>query len=180
MNKKDLLSCAAGVMICVLIITAGCKKNSEVEEVVVPPSGVLLASEGCKEFQTGGSNPAAGVSVAQTSDCIDYRYDGKGTLTLTHINAAFNCCPGEITAEITFNGNVITIKEAESEQACRCDCLFDLDYELINLPPGTYWLQVIEPYVQESDQELAFTLRLSSATSGSHCVERNYYPWVLL
>lgn len=180
MNKKDFLSFTVFFMICVLIITAGCKKNSEVEEVVVPPGGVLLASEGCKEFQTGGSNSMAGVSVSQTNDCIDYRYDGKGTLTLTHINAAFNCCPGEITAEITFNGNVITIREAESEQACRCDCLFDLDYELINLSPGTYWLQVTEPYVQEGDQPLAFTLRLYSATSGSYSVERNYYPWLQL
>jgi hypothetical protein len=98
---------------------------------------------------------------------------------LKHINAGFNCCPGDITAEIEFKGNLIIITESEQEQGCHCLCLFDLDYEVTNLSPGRYTIRVAEPYVEENDQVLEFTLELFSATSGNYCLERNNYPWII-
>ena len=78
---------------------------------------------------------------------------------------------------IDFNNNVITITEREEMQDCRCLCLVDLDYEVINLVPGVYIIHIIEPYVESGDQVFELTLELLSATSGTYCLQRNYYPW---
>jgi hypothetical protein len=157
-----------------MVGTGGCKKS---EEIQVDPTGALLQYDGCKEFQ--GNNNMSQALVSNTSDCLQYQYDGQNTLTLKHINAGFNCCPGDITAEIEFNGNLITITEGEQEQGCRCLCLFDLDYKVINLSPGRYTIRITEPYIDENDQVLECPLELFSATSGSYCLERNDYPWII-
>ena len=60
---------------------------------------------------------------------------------------------------------------------CDCLCLFDLDYEITNLPPGVYTIRVNEPYLWEGAEVLEFTVDLSAVPSGSHCVYRDHYPW---
>jgi hypothetical protein len=154
---------------------SGCKKNSDVQ---TPPLGILLSYDGCKEFQGNSDSPLAVVLVPPTNDCIDYNYDGSSTLILNHINAGFNCYPGEITADIVFNGNIITITEKERDSAADCICLYDLEYNLENLPPGLYTIRVIGLYVEMDDEPLECSVELFSATTGRFCVERNYYPWV--
>jgi hypothetical protein len=110
---------------------------------------------------------------------MEYTYDGESTLLLKHINAGFNCCPDEIIANITIEGNLITIEEDESLESggCDCICLFDLDLEITNLQPGEYTIKVIELYVFPDDEPLEFTVDLSSSPSGIYCVERTIYPW---
>jgi hypothetical protein len=166
-----------GVIICLgLMITAGgCKKNSDAQLV---PTGILLQYNGCKQFLDNASGQFDGFAPGQQDDCIEYQYSETGALTLRHINGGFSCDPGEITADIVFNGNQITITEKESQFSADCLCLFDLDYKLVNLPPGEYTLQIIELYVDPGDQTLELTLQLFSTTSGSHCVQRTYYPWI--
>jgi hypothetical protein len=173
MNKLRKLS-ISGVMICLglMVNTVGCKKSSE-----VTPSSTLLQSNGCKQFLANTSGELDEFAPGQHEDCLEYQYNGTDTLVVRHINAGFNCEPGEITADIEFNGNVITITERESQQAADCLCLFDLDYEIINLAPGEYTLRVIGLYVHADDLVLEFTLQLLSETSGNYCLQRNYYPW---
>ncbi|MGD2085362.1 MAG: hypothetical protein PVH61_04180 [Candidatus Aminicenantes bacterium] len=175
MNLKRRLSGILCVMVCVGLVTiGGCKKSADAQLI---PAGALLEYNGCKQFLAGTSGQLDGFAPGQNDDCIEYQYNGTNTLVLRHINAGFNCCPGEITAEIDFNNSLITISEREQEQGCKCLCLFDLDYELINLAPGVYTLRIIELYVEGGDQELELTLELLSATSGTFCLQRNYYPW---
>ena len=138
------------------------------------PFGFLVDATGCKEF----SNEGAIDSTPPTQDCIDYHYNGEEVLLLTHLNAGFNCCP-VIDPEITIANNIIRIEETEVEGLCDCLCLFDLEYEIRNLPAGTYAIVVVEPYVREGDEKLVFTVDLTAAPSGSHCVERTHYPWGL-
>jgi hypothetical protein len=167
-----------GMTICMvmMVTTCGCKKSTDAQLV---PAGALLQSSGCKQFLANASGQLDGYVPGQHEDCLEYHYNGTDTLVLRHINAGFNCEPGEITANIEFNGNVITITERESQQAAAdCLCLFDIDYEIINLAPGEYTIRIIEPYVEEGDQVLELTLRLLSATSGTFCLQRNYYPWI--
>lgn len=164
------------VMICLVLMVsaAGCKKSSE-----VTPTGALLRSSGCKQFLANASGQLDEFAPGQHEDCIEYHYNGTNTLTLRHINGGFNCEPGEIAADIEFNGNVITITERESQQAAAdCLCLFDMDYEIINLEPGEYTIRIIEPYVDPTDQVLEFTIQLLSETSGNYCLQRTYYPWI--
>jgi hypothetical protein len=164
------------VMLCLCLVTIiGCKKSSEAQQV---PAGTLLEYNGCKQFLANAAGQWDGFAASPHEDCIEYQYNDTNTLILRHINAGFNCCPGDVTAEIEFKGNIITITEREQEQGCHCLCLFDLDYELVNLAPGVYTLRIIEPYVEGGDQVFELTLELLSATSNSHCLQRNYYPWI--
>jgi hypothetical protein len=84
-----------------------------------------------------------------------------------------------IGADITIKNHVITITEKEVNGLCDCLCLFDLDYQIVNLPPGEYVIKVIEPYIGEDDEPLEFVVDLSEAPSGTYCVKRNTYPWGL-
>lgn len=109
-------------------------------------------------------------------ECVDYNYFSNGTLSLTHVNAGFNCCPGELTANINIEGGVITIEEFEQEAGCHCNCLFDLDYEIAIPSPGTYTIKIVTPYVDATEQ-IEFIVDLTSTSNGSYCVQRNNYPW---
>ncbi len=175
MNLKRRFLAILCVMIClVLVPMGGCKKSTEIQPV---PAGVLLQSNGCKNFLANAAGQLDDFGPGPHEDCLEFQYNGIDTLVLRHINAGFNCCPGEISAEIDFNNRLITITEREQEQGCLCLCLFDLDYEVVNLVPGVYTLRIIEPYVEGGDEILELTLELWSATSGTHCVQRDYYPW---
>ena len=140
-----------------------------------PPVGTLVDYDGCKEFNKG--NALNGTPPDQ--DCIEYQYDGASLLLLKHVNAGFNCCPDEILADITIEDNVITIDEDESLESggCDCLCLFDVDYQISNLPPGEYTIRVNGLYLEEGDEILQFTVDLTSSPSGSFCVYRDHYPW---
>ncbi len=136
------------------------------------PVGFLADYGDCKQFQKG--TPVR--STPPDQDCMEYQYDGQSVFLLKHVNAGFNCCP-EIAADITIAGDLITIEEIEISGDCDCLCLFDLNYEIRDLQPGEYTITVIEPYVEEGDETLEFTVDLISSPSGSYCVYRDYYPW---
>jgi|GEM_PF-635107 len=134
------------------------------------PSGQMTGRTDCKSLEK------AVVETPSDQDCIEYEYDGESTLLIKHVNAGFNCCP-EIATNVIIENNIITIEEIEIEGLCDCLCLFDMDYEVINLPPGAYTIRVEEPYFPEGDDPLEFQLNLDEAVSGSFCVDRSHYPW---
>jgi len=138
------------------------------------PMGDLTGYEGCKEFLKGSSSD----SIPPDQDCMEYQYDGQGVLLLKHINTGFNCCPDELFADITIEDNVITIVEDEFLEGggCDCICLFDVDYQISNLPPGEYTIKVYGMYLLGADI-LEFTVDLASSPSGTYCVDRDHYPW---
>jgi hypothetical protein len=136
------------------------------------PYGVLLGATGCKLF----AEPSEGFDAPSNRDCVAWTYAADGTLMLKHVNAGFNCCPGEITADITISGNAITIVEHERMGGCRCLCLFDVNYKVFKLPAGTYTIRFVELY-EIDDPPLAVTVDLASNPTGSFCVPRTHYPW---
>jgi inhibitor of cysteine peptidase len=138
----------------------------EIEQLV--PQGNLTNQTTCKTHNLSKPPP--------NQDCLQYQYDGIQNLTLTHQNAGFNCCP-EIATNITIINRTITIKEIELSGDCNCSCLFDLDYQILNLPPASYKITVEEPYILPEDQKLEFTINLTNSSTGSYCVERTNYPW---
>jgi hypothetical protein len=100
-------------------------------------------------------------------------------LHLDHLNAGFNCCP-IIGADIDVDGSLITITERESPDSlgfCACLCLFDVGYEIWQLPPGQYTIRFVELYLEPGDDPLEFPVDLSAAPDGSACVSRHHYPW---
>jgi len=139
-----------------------------------PPMGRLTAFSGCKHWRETPDD-----SIAVTRDCLAFTYDRFDVLRLRHINAGFNCCPGEITASVQILGNVISILESEAAQECRCQCLYDLDFRIQGLYPGLYEIRVVEPYVHSEwgEARLGFLLDLTVPTSDTLCVERTRAPW---
>lgn len=169
MNEKGTLSLAILLLAGLVLILTGCKNR---DEPVAEAVGQLLNYEGCKSSPAG--DPSALAAARQ--DCLDYSYDGA-TLRLKHVNAGFNCCPGEISAVIRVAKNAIIIKESEAMAGCYCKCLFDIDYLIENLFPGQYTIQVDEPYIGDGDAPLALSVLLEPGASATFCVERNHYPW---
>ena len=162
------------VAILAVIAASGCSDSDTTGTSGPPliPSGSLVEFTDCKQF-----GPGPGEFTPVTADCIFYRYDGVSKLTITHVNAGFNCCPGELTAVVDIANQIITITEAEEQSACRCLCLYDVEYEIVDLVPGTYTIRFVEVYTDENDEVLECTVDLTSAPSGLHCLDRNHYPW---
>lgn len=160
-----------------LFVTAiSCKQD---EKLIPQPEGYLVSYEGCKSF-TQGKDAGSQFSLFydQNQDCIKYQYYGDSVLEIQHINAGFNCCPKEIVASIDISDNVILIEESETEPGCLCLCLFDVNYKIEGLLPGKYTIKILEPYTNDQDQKLQFTVDLSLSNSGTYCVSRNHYPWL--
>jgi hypothetical protein len=140
------------------------------------PSGAVVNHSGCLSHT---AVPAA-ASLSPDQSCVDIQYDGAGTLTMTHGNAGFNCCPATLSAQFSFDGSTITVTESETFGewgGCMCLCLYDMEMRVNNLPPGQYRIVFVEPYRDASDPALDFVVDLSQATSTMHCVERHDYPW---
>ena len=157
-----------------IIIT--CKQTENI--IPLNPNASLVSYHGCKTFaQESGADGQLSLSHAQNKDCVEYQYYGDSILELHHINAGFNCCPGEIVADIDINDNVIIIRENETDSGCFCLCLFDVNYKIEGLMPGIYTIIFIEPYANDQDEKLEFTVNLNRATSGTYCVSRDHYPW---
>lgn len=157
-----------------LILFLSCEQNTKSNTEVF---GDLKSFSNCKIL-----NKVTGLSkivetLPDTLAGIEYHYDGKSKLTLTHINAGFNCCPGELFTEITANNNQITIEEFETESVCDCDCLYDLFIEIDDIEPGNYSFSVLEPYLPENNENIYFILGLNKNNSGLITFKRHGYPW---
>jgi hypothetical protein len=103
-----------------------------------------------------------------------YEYDGAGALDLTHLNAILNCCP-QATLTVDMQADTIYIYE-EDDGLCDCYCLFDLEYRILNLPPGTYRIVVSEA-VFVGGEPIDFWVDLVANPTGMECVPRVNYPW---
>jgi hypothetical protein len=169
-----LIAGALCILVFMLIAVApGCDKDTPTEpQPHLKPAAALVSRSDCKR-----STELAASGSAAIRDCFEYELAGGDTLLLRHINAAFNCCPGEIAADISFKNDTITIVEHESESGCRCLCLYDIEYRFVNIEAGTYTIQFVEPYVTDADEPLRSTIDLSASPSGSFCVDRASYPW---
>ena len=142
---------------------------------LIQATGALVSRTDCKS--SGGE--ALADSIPSDQSCLVYEYDGSGTLAFTHANAGFNCCPTALSAWFSFENDIIRVHEVEdlSGGGCHCLCLYDLHFEVMNVPPGVYTVEMVEPYLGEGETPLIVTLDLTAAGSGTRCVERLVYPW---
>jgi hypothetical protein len=150
---------------------------------------LVLILSGCSDSSSGpGTHASLGdcketyglVLDGQASpdeDCVFYSFS-DGTLTINHVNAGFNCCTGA-HVEVDIDAKVITITEVEDliDLGCHCLCLYDFDYVVTGLTAAQYTIKIIEPYCHQDDDPLEFTVDFASTSSGSYCVDRDYYPW---
>lgn len=138
-----------------------------------PPSYRLINVEGCLEI----TDSIEDSDITTKEECLRYNYnEADQILLLNHIHAGFNCCVYP-TGDINIEGNTIKIIESfTGDDICDCECLFNLDYEVINLVPGVYTFTVNNVY--NLPEELTFTVDLSSENEGVYCITRDQYPWI--
>ncbi len=115
--------------------------------------------------------------LPDTMAAIEYHYNGENVLTLTHINAGFNCCPDSIYTEVSIEENDIVIEECEKESGCHCNCLYDLVIVIENIQPGNYSFTFIEPYLNEDNDIITFILGINDEKEGVIKFNRDGYPW---
>jgi hypothetical protein len=138
--------------------------------------GSLVNHSSCKSSKSG----LILNDVPDSISCINYMYDKDSkTLSLSHLNAGFNCCPESLYCKISINADTIMIEEFEKNNACDCNCLFDLDYELSGVEKKSYFLKFTEPYALDQEP-LLFEIDLSAQIEGSYCVTRTQYPWGMM
>ena len=159
------------IIFALVLIIASCNIKSPTNP-WANPEGTLVHVNGCKVFESLNTATRAALSLKSNKDCLQYEYDGI-ILRLKHINAEFNCCVDEIVAEISIEDNIITLEPMEilaNGSGCFCTCLYDLDYEIRNLKPGTYKI-IVKSF------ELPLEIDLSSPNSNIYCEDRNQPPW---
>jgi hypothetical protein len=154
------------------IILISCEK-SQGDSQSMPIEGEVVSYTGCKEFK---STLQSGDYNSSTS-CVTYTYDSKSKkLSLKHINAGFNCCPGILYCNIQLSGDSIIITEFEEAQQCYCNCLFDLNIIATGVERENYIIKFDEPYCGDQEK-IIFSINLKTVTSGEYCVSRDEYPW---
>lgn len=155
-----------------MILLFACEEDKPATVTADPEiTGNLVRVEGCKSGFTRGE-------VGSNSSCITFSYDAATQrLALKHVNAAFNCCPESIHSDISVEKGVIRIIESETGPNCRCNCLYDLEMVVENVPPKVFMVVLDEPLRNQTDPVIEFTIDLRTETQGEHCVPRNSYPW---
>ncbi len=138
---------------------------------VCPAYGTYIGDTGCKDQMKD--------VTSSNQECFefDFTLGNQGSLSIWHVNAGFNCCPGDMNIVITIHNDTITIDETQVEGLCECLCLFDVEYGIGGLEPGIYSVIFYSPVLIPGDEPLQATIDLTEDNSGTICVERTHYPW---
>ena len=161
--------------------------------------GIALSCllNGCSENKTTGTDQPDGRAVraaicnvsqktdyanaaSSSRDCVEYHYDAASRLlSLIHRNAAFNCCPASVSANITVADHTITIQEVErlENEGCNCLCLSEMEYQIEGITPGSYAVNIVQLYLSEQDELLNFAIDFVNSATGNYCATREHYPW---
>jgi hypothetical protein len=150
-----------------------CSDNSTPNQNNSLPEGNLINRSDCKSNSKQSDNEI----TSKNESCIQWEYKDNGILLLNHINSAFNCCPGNITANINFINDTIIIETIEEKAQCDCICLFDLNYQMKNLKSEIYYIMIKEQYGIPEDKKLEFRINVKDSPTGTYCVARDRYPW---
>jgi len=116
----------------VLIIIAGmtsCKKEFPDDPLAI--NDIIISD--CKTLGESSNEIDSGYITLKTID--DY------FLLVNHINAMFNCEPGQISVTIYVSLNEISMDENESSSLANCICPYDIDFKLGPLQYGNYILK---------------------------------------
>lgn len=104
-------------------------------------------------------------------ECIEYSYKNQ-TLRINHINAAYNCCPDDIIAQIKIHATLLEIAEDDVlTTPCKCLCLYDVPHKITPLPPAVYTIAI------SGDNNISTEADLINNPEGIYCEERTGYPW---
>lgn len=129
----------------------------------------------CKDFNLKATVQSD--NYGSDSSCVSYTYDFQNKkLILNHINAGFNCCPGEIYCDIEIIKDTIFLTESEEKANCNCNCLYDIVINISEVAKHKYYISINEPYCN-NQEKILFEIDLALNETGVFCTERTLYPW---
>lgn len=139
-------------------------------------SGKVISNSECKKH--AATNSQSLIEDDHRISSIEYSYNpSTKILSISHINAGFNCCPGKLSCNAKLTGSTITITESEEKSLYDCLCLYDLNIEIAGVELQKYSIVTIEPYVGNLPK-LNFDIDLTKTTFGTYKVVRDSYPWM--
>lgn len=182
MKKEKFVSILGAIFLTFIgiFLTQSCTNKTEKDPVCTDPfafekAGRLINHTECKN--TGG---IIETFTSKTDECITFIYYANyNILQLSHINAGFNCCPKKISASYKFTNDTVKIFEKQAEAGCKCECLYDVNYELRNLSPGVYHIEIFGPLTDGKNKpQLAFDIDIVKHADSTFCMYRGFYPWM--
>lgn len=123
-----------------------------------------FANSGCKKV---GEATTRGGYFADYPEYIEYKSMKDGVLSLSHVNAAFNCEPGELKTQATIEENVIKLLETEEHPGANCICPYDLYCEVGPLNDGNYTI-IIYNGSYENGERARFSITYKNNLSGKY------------
>lgn len=160
MGKNTLL---LGISLLVGVLITGCDREKPINH------------SNCKDFSLKSTAESGDYGSDTSCACYTYNFQEK-KLILKHINAGFNCCPGEIYCDIDIENDTIFLTESEEKADCDCDCLYDIDIDISEVKKQKYYISIYEPYCKNQER-IQFEIDLTLNETGVFCVRRTLYPW---
>lgn len=78
--------------------------------------------------------------------CEEDRMDltpGPQSLHVLHANVTYNCCMTDVLFALSVINGVIHLEETEvTPMPCDCMCCFHVEAHIVNLPPGSYFVEL--------------------------------------
>ena len=173
-NSRIAPCCYLWIVACALVLAlSACQEKAGpgIVEAALDTTTVQAEHSGCKDISSAGSLGSADFGP----ECMEWSFDGAGTLSLTHVNAVYNCCIDSVMVTVIVGNQVIAIVEKEylENGGCDCICPYDLEYQVGDVDPRTYTLTLLSDneFAGGLEQRLEFTLDLNSTPTGSYCGE---------
>jgi hypothetical protein len=157
------------LIVFITLLMFSCEKSQQ-----LTLTGKYLSHSVCKR----GLIPASTrLNTSDSLSCVEFSFDNlNNKLIIKHVNAGFNCCQDSIYCDISLDGDTIKIVESDQNPRCKCECLYDLDFEINGVTTKKYLIALIEPNVGDQDN-INFEMDLAKDKEGSYCVTRKGYPW---
>jgi len=168
LNIKEIMKARWIFILFPMVFFAGCEHEEPAVPAIMMVGNSICKSNGLKAIADRSAN----------QDCVVYSWLKGDTLTIRHINAAFNCCPDGLSVTLRVDADTLIVSEAENAALCDCNCLYDLDWQLTGITGKAWWVRIEEPYVKQQDQQkILFRADLKKYPVGEFCLTRNEYPW---
>ena len=132
-----------------LLSLCGCSSDESIKGASNGPFSVRdVANSGCKSTSHTRS---------EYPEYFEFKACDGGYLSVNHVNAMFNCAPGELKIEATIDGNVIKILEMEETALANCICPYDLYCEVGPLSNGDYEVVIYHNSFEIPVRKFSFT-----------------------
>lgn len=159
--KKSVLSIICGLVL-MMMGMYGCSSDEAVQFHVRE-----FANTGCKSM--AATRGDTGNSVLR-QESVEYKALGNGYLSINHVNACFNCEPGELKMQATISGNEIMIIETEEFAGANCVCPYDLYGEIGPLENGDYTIVFIDGFdlssAKHAEERFRFNISYNNSLKG--------------